>query len=202
MLLVLNDKEHFRSKAFAAFIGCAVTVAVLGVIGMLAGGAITVTREPTTRSGVIDLALGALLLFAGIRRFVKKPKPKKEKPKSAEGKAGGRSRMLKLIGVGFLLTITNPTSLASYLASIKLTLDSGLESSLQIIAVAVAGLYFTLPLLMPLLLAVFAPEKSAKFLDSVGRIFEKYGRYIILAIMLVLAAFLAKKGIDTLGAVH
>jgi len=201
MLLVFNDQKNFRQRAFAAFIGCAVTVAVLGIFGILAGGQATHARQPTTASGVIDLVLAALLVLAGTRRFLKKPE-KEAKPKARKSEGPGKTHFLKFAGVGFLLTITNPTSLTAYLASIKLTLDSGLNATLQVVAVSIAGFYFTLPIFMPLMLAVFAPDTAAKFLAWADRMLKDYGRYIIIVIIYALAVYLAWKGIDTLRSVQ
>jgi len=200
MLLVMRDEEQFRSRAFWAYIGCALTVAAIGIIILLVGGATPQVKEPTTLSGVINIALGVLLFIAGVRRYFRKPEPGKEKKKKERKPSAGESH-LKFVGVGFLLTVTNPTSLASFLASIKLTIDSGLEISQQFIALSVAWFYFTLPILIPLLLAVFVPAASAKFLNIADHILKKYGRYIVLVFIFALAIYLVKKGIDILNAV-
>lgn len=200
VLLILSSQHYPRGRAFAAWAGSALIAIVIGILAVSAGNAATDPRQPSALSGAINLVLGAVLFFFGIWRLVRMPKKKS----SQEEKTGARApspepHLLKYMSIGILLTVTNGTSLASYLAAAKLTVDSGLERVEQAIAMAVAALYYTLPLLWPLLLALVAPQASSRFLLAADRIIKRYGRYIMGVILILLGIYLAKKGLDILG---
>lgn len=195
MLLILSSPIHPRTRAFAALLGSVVVAIVVGALAISAGGASEAVREPSDTSATINIILGILLIFLGIKNLVKGPREKKsKKQKSADAATG--LRFAKYLGLGIILTVTNPTSMASLIASAKLTLDSGLESTQQLLAMCLAAFYVTLPFLIPLVLALVAPGLSRKFLNGVDNILKKYSRYIIAGILLLLGLYLIKKGVD------
>ncbi|MBI5869610.1 MAG: GAP family protein [Actinobacteria bacterium] len=196
MLLILNSPIHPRTRAFAAFLGSVVVAIVVGGLAFSAGGASEAVREPGDSSAVINIILGILLIFLGIKNLVRGPREKKPKKDKSTDAAATGLRFAKYLGIGAILTVTNPTSMASLIASSKLVLDSGLESTQQIMAMAVAAFYVTLPFLIPLALALVAPDLSTKFLNGVDNILKKYSRYIIAGILMLLGLYLIKKGVD------
>ncbi len=195
MVLIMSSPNYTKLRVFAAWVGSAIAVLVIGVLAISLGGAATDPKEPTTISGIINLVLGiALILLTIWVLFRKKPKPEDEKKaKPPEDPAAG-PKLFKYAFYGILLVVTNPTSLASYIASAKLTVDSGLETGQQVIAMSIAGIYFTLPVLIPLVLLLIAPAACRKFLDLADRILDKYGRYIVAVVLIIVGANMVQKG--------
>jgi len=194
MLVVMSSGKPARARSFAALIGNVVTVIVIGFALIEAGSIAAGPRVPTTTSGAIDLAIGFLLIYLGIRRLFLKPKEKTEKEKPHENDAATEPQFVKYVGVGVLLTVTNPTSLASYLTAAKLTIDAHVDKADQIIAMSLATFCFSLPILLPLMLMIVSPGVSEKFLRALDTLFARYGRYIIAALLIGLGLYLAAKG--------
>lgn len=199
MVLIMSSPAHPRLRVFAVWTGAAAAVAVIGVVAVSAGGAATDPREPSSLSGIINLVLGLTLLLLAVRVLLKKSKRKQEKKIRPAEDANAGLRFLRYAFYGILLVVTNPTSLASYLASAKLTVDAGLASTQQLAAMTVAGLYFTLPVLIPLVLLLLAPAACRRFLDLANRLLDRYGRYIIAVMLVAVGANMLKRALDILG---
>lgn len=198
MLLILTSPVHPRTRAIAAFLGSVFVAIVVAVIAITAGGASEAVREPSDTSAMIDIILGTILILLGIKNLVKGPREKKPKKEKAAAEATTGIKFGKYLGLGMLLTVTNPTSMASLLASAKLTLDSGLDTANKTLAMCVAAFYVTLPFLIPLVLAIVAPDISTRFLNGIDRILKKYSRHIIVGLLFILGLYLIKKGLDIL----
>ncbi|MFA6002197.1 MAG: GAP family protein [Thermoleophilia bacterium] len=198
MVLIMSSTRHTRLRVFAALVGCVLAVIVIGVLAVGAGGAATDPKEPTSLSGIINLILGFALILLSVRVLMKKSKSGKVKKTRPVEDASARPKLVKFAGYGILLVVTNPTSLTAYLASAKLTVDSGLEATQQLIAMSVAALYFSLPILIPLILLLVAPTVCRKFLNLAERILDKYGRYIIAVLLVIVGLNMIQRGLDIL----
>lgn len=198
IVLIMSSPRHTRLRVFAALVGAVAAIIIIGVLAVGAGGAVTDPKEPTSLSGIINLILGFALILLSVRVFLKKRDPEKKKKTRPVEDASARPQLLKYAGYGILLVVTNPTSLTAYVASAKLTVDSGLEFTEQLIAMSVAALYFTLPILIPFVLLLVAPAVCRKFLDFADRILEKYGRYIIAVLLVAVGINMLQRGLDIL----
>ena len=196
MLLILTSPVHPRTRAFAALLGSVAVAVIVGSLAVSAGGASESVREPSDLSAAINIILGIVLILLGIKNLVKGPREKKPKKEKTTDTAATGLRFGKYLGLGAILTVTNPTSMASLIASSKLVVDSGLESAQQVAAMSLAAFYVTLPFLIPLVLALVAPDLSTRFLNGVDNILKKYSRYIIAGLLLILGLYLIKKGVD------
>lgn len=199
MVLIMSSPAHPRLRVFAVWTGAAAAVAVIGVVAVSAGGAATDPKEPSSLSGIINLVLGLTLLLLAVRVLLKKSGRKREKKIRPEADATAGPRFFRYAFYGILLVVTNPTSLASYLASAKVTVDAGLASTQQLAAMTVAGLYFTLPVLIPLVLLLLTPAACRRFLDIANRVLDRYGRYIIAVMLVAVGANMLKRALDILG---
>jgi len=197
ILLVLSSPNRPRTRGLIALLGCFLTAVVIGTVAVSAGEASSSVREPTTTSAMIDILLGVVLIALGIKNIFKPRQQENKKPKRTGGASTGL-RPVKFFGIGIVLTITNPTSMASLLTSAKLTVESGLDSVQQTLAMLMAVVYVTLPILIPLGIAFAAPATSTKFLEWVNRILKKYGRWIMAVFLFLVGIYLIKKGVDVL----
>ena len=200
VVLIMSTGVHTRLRIVAAFVGTVLAVIVVGAIAIAVGGATSSPRGPSTLSEIIDIVLGTILiLLAAWVLFRKKPRAGKKKNEKSGEEGDSSPQFFKYTGIGILLVVTNPTSLTALFASAKLTVDSGLATSDQLIAMLLAGLFFTLPVLIPLVLILVAPAACRKFLDAANRILDRYGRYVIAVILVLLGINLIQKGLEILG---
>lgn len=194
MLVILTSPNRPKAQAAAALVGSVLTLIVIGYAAIAAGGAATGPRQPITVSATVDMALGVLLIFFGLKRALKKPKPgAKPKPKAAP--ASTAPKFTKSMGFGIALTVVNPSSLVSYLAVAKITTDSQLATLNQAVAMSIAGLFYTSPILLPLLLTLLSPNLSERFLAGADHVFKTYGKYIVAAILVLFGFYLVSKGL-------
>ena len=199
MILIMSSPTHTRLRVFAALIGSVAAIAAIGVVALAVGGT-TGTMGKSTFSGIVDLILGSALLLLTLWVLLRrKPRHKAEKKARRPEDAAAGPGFLKYAFYGIVLVVTNPTSLASYFASAKLTLDSGLPGGQQSMAMLLAGFYFTLPVLIPMILLLIAPGLCRKFLDLAQRVLAKYGRYIVVLFLIYVGINLISKGIGILS---
>lgn len=109
-----------------------------------------------------------------------------------------KPKLIRFAVFGIILTLFNPTSLTAFIAAGKLTIDSGLSETQKSVAMAIAGVYYALPFLMPLVLSLIAPGYSDRFLAFAQKLLAKYGRYVIFVILVLLGGNLIRKGLDIL----
>ena len=194
MLVILTSPNRPKAQAAAAWVGSVLTVIVIGVVAMAAGGAATSPRQPTTLSAAIDVILGVFLIFFGLKRALKKPKPE-PKPEPKVERTSTTPSFTKSAGFGIMLTIVNPTSMVAYLAAAKIVTDSKVAALDQAAAMAVAGLFYSSPILLPLLLTLLSPNLSERFLAGADHVFKTYGKYIVAAILVLFGLSLVSKGL-------
>ncbi len=195
MIMILAS-PHARQRAFAATVGCALTVIVLGLVAVNGEAAATTPEPPSTASGVIDLFIGVALLLLAARNILGgKERKSRFKPRNP---GSVKLRLVRFTIFGIILTIVNPTSLTAFIAAGKLTIDSGLSDSQKSAAMIIAGFYYTLPFLIPLVLSLIAPKYSDRFLAFAQKLLARYGRYVIFVILVLLGGNLIKKGLDIL----
>ncbi|MDP1809197.1 MAG: GAP family protein [Actinomycetota bacterium] len=196
MLVILTSPNRPKAQAAAAWVGSVLTLIVIGFVAVGAGGAATSPRQPTTLSGTIDVILGVLLIFFGLKRALKKPEPgPKPEPKPKAEPASAAPKFTKSMGLGIMLTIVNPTSMVAYLAAAKIIADSKVAALDQAVAMAVAGLFYSSPILLPLLLTLLSPNLSERFLAGADHVFKTYGKYIVAAILILFGLSLVSKGL-------
>lgn len=198
ILVVFSSGGHPVSRGTAILIGSAITVIIIGIILIAAGGTI-ITRpdEPSMLSGIINLILGVafilLSLFVAFRKKADKEesgKNDKETPHEPSFRSDAR--------LGFILTVTNPTSLASYVTVAKVSTDAAISVTQQAIAMVIAGILFVMPIVWPLLLTIAVPQKAEKFLSATNRGLNKYGKYFLALILIYVGYGLMTTGLNIL----
>ncbi|MHB1465525.1 MAG: GAP family protein [Thermoleophilia bacterium] len=195
MILVLAS-PHARQRAFAATVGCTLTVIILGLVAVNGEAAATTPEPPSTKSGVIDIVIGVmLLLLAAWNIFSRKERKSRFRPRNPSSM---KPKLIRFAVFGIILTLFNPTSLTAFIAAGKLTIDSGLSETQKSVAMVIAGVYYALPFLMPLVLSLIAPGYSDRFLAFAQKLLAKYGRYVIFVILVLLGGNLIRKGLDIL----
>lgn len=167
---------------------------MFGALVALSGRAIFDLRAPKAVSAGIDIAIGILLIAIGIFEIIKKrkTKPKKIVPQDVTGSMS--PSLYKIAALGGLLCITNTTSLVFYLAAAKRTAETNLSLVEKIAAIFFVGLFFLLPIIIPLLFTLVAPFSSKRILESINEVIRKYGIPLIIIVALAFGLFLIAKG--------
>lgn len=195
ILVVLSSGIRPVSRGTNILIGSAIAVIAIGAI-LVAGGGTVITRpeQPSTLSGIIDLILGVLLILVALFAIFRKS-GKQEETKSAPS---SEPNFRKDVRLGIILTVTNPTSLASYITVAKVSADAALDTVQQIIVMGIAGILFVMPIVWPLLLTIAAPKSSEKFLSATNRVLNKYGKYFVAVLLVYFGVNLLTKGLNIL----
>jgi hypothetical protein len=195
-LLILGGKNHPRTKAFAYLLGGAVVAAALTALGLLlAGGA-----APSTNShehAVIDTTLGSVLVILGVAALAIKPS-KNGSPLSRLDSQPERRQIATCGLMGLLAMGLNVSSQVPFLAAVREVGRAAVSFDVKAIALGVAWVLLLLPMILPLVFYLFAPQAAARILTPVSVVATKYGRYLVAAICLVIGAVFVHNGIKGL----
>lgn len=191
-MAILGARDHPRSRTLAYLGGSALTLVLIGILAVTGGGAARGPHRPSALSAAIDIILGALLLYLGVRKLVAKPKTRHVEP--ASGRASIGRQLVVSAGLGLLLTVTDFSSLVFYVAAAKQTADSRLRVTDQVIAMSVMALFIMVPIIVPLVFTVAAPAAAARLLSWTDQAAKKHGKYIVAAIALIFGVYLVLKG--------
>jgi len=197
-VLLISSKKQPRLRVIAFLSGAALTLAVIGVI-IISRGSISTSTRPSTVSAAIDIILGLLLIFFGIRARLIKPAKTHVKKNTGSPESKSTSKLLiENAGLGIALTATNGTSLIFYLAAAKKAAESGLGLAWRILSLFIVGILYLLPILIPLLVTLAAPDVSKEILNKVNMEVKKYGPVTIAVISIVFGVYLIAKGFRVL----
>ena len=194
-IFILGASARPRARGLAFLVGGAISVFMLGVLIILSGKAVFDLRAPKTASAIIDIAIGLMLIAVGIFAILKKRniEPKRIEPQDVTGSMS--TSLYKIAALGALLCITNTSSLVFYLAAAKRTSETNLGLYEKIAAIAFVGLFFLLPIIIPLSFTLVAPVKSKRILENINEVIRDYGSILIIFVALAFGFFLIGKGI-------
>ena len=175
---------------------------MLGILIIFSGKAIFDLRAPKAVSAGIDIVIGILLIGVGIFEVKGKRSavPKKIEPQAVSGSMS--PNLYKIAALGGLLCITNTSSLVFYLAAAKRTAETNLNLFEKIAAILFVGIFFLLPIIIPLLLTLLAPTSSKGSLEAINEVLRKYGSYLIVVVALAFGVFLIASGILELTGIN
>lgn len=201
-LFILGLKDRPRERMSIYIAGGALAVVIIGAAAIAVGGAVAVKSSGSSKvSGTIDLALGALLLFLGIRNLIKKLD-------AGGDKRSGKSRIMKYVEgsglfsfffLGVVMMATNFSSLVFYLAAAKETADSGLAFPIEAAAMVIVAFFMLLPAVLPLTLAIMAPGIADRVTAALNNLINRYGTYIGPLIALLFGVYLLFEGAKAFG---
>lgn len=176
-LAFLSSKHHQKSKAIAFLFGGIVTAVLLLFVGMniddLSDGLFQFF-QPT---GTGTLVLGALMVIFGVYSLIQKNDPVKTNLSS-------KPEYFKIALFGFIVNITNLDAVLLNFTAIREIDNAHLSLIPETILVLIADFFFVSPVLIPLLIYMFYPEKSKILLEPIGDYMRKYGKYLVAAIFI------------------
>jgi len=178
-----------RGSALAA--GAAVPLAIVGVVAVVTGGRVDFSG-PARVKGVIELALGVLLVGLGARALLRSPAPPSATP-PAHPHGIGRSFVLGLLGMG-----TNVSTFALYIPAMTAILVADIDVADQALVAAIVFVIALGAVLLPLLLTATVPGVARPLLGAIGRWMTAHHRAISVVLSVGFGAYLVVKGmLDT-----
>ncbi len=128
-LLTLASKDRARLRTLVFLGGSGITLVVLGALALASGKGIRMELpKPSLISTIVDIILGGLLIYIGHRKIFRKPKDARLKVQS-KTKIFAKPGLLASFGLGFVITVTDFSSLVLYLAAAKQSIDAGVSST-------------------------------------------------------------------------
>jgi hypothetical protein len=195
-LVLLGGKIHPRMKAFAYLLGGALVALAVTVLGLLLASRASPTTGPHAHA-VIDAVLGSLLLALGVVALAIKPR-KDGRSLSGLDSQSERRQLGTCAFVGLLAMGLNVSSLVPFLAAVREVGRAVVSMEVKGVALGVAWMLLLLPMVLPLVIYLIAPNAAARILTPISIVATKYGRYLVAAICLILGSVFIWEGLQGL----
>jgi threonine/homoserine/homoserine lactone efflux protein len=160
-VILMLFSARARSNSLAFMVGWVVGIALVASLVTLIPGLGTDDGEPSTRAGWVKLALGALLLVAGVARWRARPKGEQEARAPKWMQKIDELRPGAALGMGFVLSAVNPKNLLLAAAAGATIAEAALGGGETAAVIAV----FTLVAASTVLVPVFGYLIAGKRLD-------------------------------------
>lgn len=183
-----------RAIAFVA--GVFVTYTTIGVLAVFGLDAVfarltaeftRVIKHPNTLDFVLQIAIGLALLIIGQKMASARRAKKKEPPADV-------TPWRAFVFAAGLVVVGAPGALP-YFAAIDQVLRADLQVLPSVVAILFYNLVFVAPLVAIILLRVLLGRRADGALAAVNRFMEKWGRRIIMFLLIVLGLILVVDGV-------
>ena len=194
-LTLLARKDHLAKRTTAYLSGAILVVVILATVGSAIGsGTMTIKRTHSWASVAVDFAVGLVLVGFGIKSAFEKP------PQRSQGIPGNDAMASAQLGkwflLGFFLNITNFDAVILNVTAIKEIFQAGVPLSEEVLLTVICDVLLLLPIVLPVSVYVAAPTAAEKVLRPVAAASEKYGKYLVMTILLAFGAYLLLKGLE------
>ena len=181
-------------NATALVLGYFAVYAAVGIAGLVlfGGTAGAVGSTASTIGRVISVALGVLLITVGLRRLLKTRDPDASLARWMESVSS--IAPAKAFGIGMVLFPLQIRILAIFIACINLIATASLRTQESIVALVLALLIFTIPVLVLIGLYAAMPQRASNMLWSLRAWMEKNNRTITVVLCFVFGAFFLVRG--------
>jgi len=187
-LILLGSKTHPKIRTFSLLFGTLLVAIAIAILGMTISKAAP-TAKPTLISATIDLTLGLIFIYFGIKQIFSQERKIKERDD-----AGGY-QIIRWLIIGLVISATNFDAVLLSLAAAKEVGDAAVNDFNKIILLAVNILFFIAPTSLPFILYLIFPRFAAKFLGKLNKIVLKYSRYILFLMFAVFGVYFVYRGI-------
>lgn len=190
-VFLLSKKEYRIGRTLALWIGSFAVAVALAIVGLKLGNSIQDPDNKRIIDNIVDLVLSALFFYFGIKSLLVKDTDKSEKNVEKD-----ESRDLwKWFLIGLVISVTNFDAVIFNLTAAKEIGQSDVTGTSKLLLLIMGGVFFTLPIILPLVLYLIMPKLAQKILDPLNAFLTKYGRYIVALIFIVFAVYLLIKGL-------
>ena len=189
-IFVLGSEKKPKLKTLALLAGSVFVGIAVVIIGSIIGNPDPDEQSEKIIAAIINIILGGALIFLGVRMMIAK-----------EGKINLKKytdpKYWQLFIAGIVVNATNFDAVIISMTAAKEVYESQvIEDIGKAILLIVNVLFFTLPIWLPLLLYIIAPKAAKPVLDKMNRVLLKYGKYIVLLILVIIGGVLLYKGIS------
>lgn len=193
ILILLSDKS--RSNSIFYMLGWMVGNAAVFTLGMLCMGLTTGQGGSGIVTKIVQLALGGLLLFLGVREFMKRPK-KGETPQTPKWFA----KMTKIgvwgaAGFGFFLSALNIKNALLSLGAGTSVGALGLPFSQQLLSILIFTLLASASIIVPTVAFLFAGHGLDKIMESTREWLVQNNAVIMSVLLLVIGLGMMSKAL-------
>ena len=196
LVMLLSGPEPLR-RSLALLTGIFVTYTACGllilfglqqVFDALNVYAIRVWQSPRTEELLFQIAIGVVLLVLGLRIA---------RAREREGRSPAESAMTlrAAFGAGAVMTLVGMPGAVPYLAAIDLILRSEIAAGQACAALLFYNVIFLAPLLAIVALDAILGDRSKPLLEAIKGFFDRWGRRLIIGLLLVLGLVLLMDGI-------
>lgn len=187
-LVLLGSHFHPRLRTFSLFLGTLVVGVALALIGFSLGQVAPSEVKQTLFSAIIDLLLGGIFIFLGIRAVT-------AKERMIASQEAQRPQIIKWILIGLIIAATNFDAVFLSLAAAKEVGGSGIDELNKIILLVVNILFFTLPITLPLIFYLILPEFAGRVLGRANQAVLRYSKYIIFVLFVIFGLYFIYRGL-------
>jgi threonine/homoserine/homoserine lactone efflux protein len=195
VLLLATPRASADGLAF--LLGWLVGLSLVGAVMLLIAGGVDATEngEPATWVSLLELALGALLLFVGIRGFRGRPSGGEQAELPKWMRSLDSVGPPKAFGLGLLLSGLNPKNLLLTVAAAAAIAETGIDAGQEVVVLAIYILLGSVGVGAPVVLYFVLGERSHKLLDGLRSWMAANNAVIMAVVVLVIAAKLIGDGI-------
>jgi putative Mn2+ efflux pump MntP len=197
LTLLRGERGLIRASAFLSGV-VAVRLAQGLVFGMLLGSPDDSGEEAAARTitSTLLLVLGLLMLIAAIRKYRKEEDPDEPPPKWMTTVA--TASPLKALGMGALAIAVGGKHWVFTLSALSVIREAELDQAGGVTLFLVYVTAASLPLLIPIVSLVIAPQRASSILSGVGSWLDANNRAITIVVSAVFGAYFLTKGITAL----
>ncbi len=166
ILMLFSPKARTNGPAF--LVGWVIGVALVVAVVSLLASALDVGTDSGASDGAstLKVALGLILIAAGIRRWRHRPALGTEAPMPKWMSALDSETTLKATGLGVLLSAANPKCLVFGVAAAATVAQANLSTSDTVITLAVFVVLSSLTVAIPIVFFLLGGEKARTTLDG------------------------------------
>jgi threonine/homoserine/homoserine lactone efflux protein len=189
---LLSNKDYRIARTVSFWAGSLLVAIILAVIGLKLGSTIQDPNNKRIIDNIVDLILSAIFFYFGIKSLLVKDKNRKENNVDKH-----HSRDLwKWFLIGLVISITNFDAVIFNLTAAKEIGQSVVGDTSKFLLLIMGMVFFTLPIILPLVLYLIMPKLAQKVLDPLNTFLTKYGQYIVAIIFIAFAVYLLIKGLQ------
>jgi len=191
VIILLAQKEHGLARSIALGLGSLLVAVMLAFLGLKMGQNVQDVNNTKIIDNIVDLVLGAVCLYFGLRSLLYKEKEKN--PQSI--KTNQSAQIAKWFLIGFVISITNFDAVIFNFSAAKEVGQSTINDLEKTILLIMNSLFFVAPIIIPLVIYLLVPKLADKILKPINDFLTKYGRYIVGIIFIGFAVYLIYQGL-------
>jgi threonine/homoserine/homoserine lactone efflux protein len=202
LIILLSSSKNPKLSGIGFYTGSIIILLLTIFLGFLLhiGATQATGGHSNTSLEWIDIIIGFLLVYLGLKSFFKKPKPPEDKVRDVEEESRSKvvifSRGME-IGLGIFL-INFSTTLLVFDASRHIA-SSAVPWDGKLMVIIVLILISLILVEVPLLLYLLIPDRADVILSGVNVWMKKNGHYLAGVVFIVIGLYIALKGVGALA---